>query len=86
MDLLKSAGISSHNLIKQIFYSRVYTDTYENIGDGGPACYKELTVEFRIIIAIIMVIELSSLNEGYILILSLKVFGETNESKIYRVI
>jgi hypothetical protein len=37
-------------------YSGVYSDTVDNIEDGGPTCYKEMTVEFRVIVAIIMAV------------------------------
>jgi hypothetical protein len=43
-------------LIRKPFYSKIYTETWENIADGGPTCYKELTVQFRTIITIIMTI------------------------------
>jgi hypothetical protein len=43
-------------LIRQPFYSRVYTDTWEDIGDGGPTCYKELTIQFRVTIAVCLAI------------------------------
>jgi hypothetical protein len=37
-------------------YSGIYSDTVDDIQDGGPTCYKEMTVEFRVIIALIMAV------------------------------
>jgi len=55
MNLLSSSVANIHSVVKGALYSGIYSDTYEDIGDGGPTCYKEMTVEFRVIIAIIMV-------------------------------
>jgi hypothetical protein len=43
-------------LVKRPLYSGIYTDTWEDIGDGGPTCFKELTVQFRVVISIVMTI------------------------------
>lgn len=41
--------------IKGPLYSKIYTETWEDIADGGPTCYKELSVSYRATVAVIMV-------------------------------
>jgi hypothetical protein len=55
MEVINSLVSTVHWGVKRVMYEGIYTDTWEDIGDGGPTCYKELTVEFRVIIALIMV-------------------------------
>jgi hypothetical protein len=57
MEVINSAISTVHWGVKRVMYEGIYTDTWEDIGDGGPTCYKELTVQFRVIIALIMVFE-----------------------------
>jgi len=81
-ELLYSVVSKIHWGIKRVFYSGVYTDTWEDIGDGGPTCFNEMTVEFRVIIAIIMVntSKSRSLTElGYRSVFCTQAFQQKNE-------
>lgn len=42
-------------VIKGPLYSKIYTEVWEDIADGGPTCFKELSVSFRVLVAIVMV-------------------------------
>ncbi len=44
-----------HWAVKRVIYSGVYTETWNNIGDGGPECYYEMTNQYRFTIAAIWV-------------------------------
>jgi len=55
MNLLGSALTNIHGVFKGALYSGIYSETKEDIADGGPTCYNEMTVDFRVIIALIMV-------------------------------
>jgi len=54
MNLLGSTLTNIHVVVKGALYSGIYSDTVDDIEDGGPTCYKEMTVDFRVIIALIM--------------------------------
>jgi len=45
-----------NSLIKRPLFSGIYTETWENLADGGITCFQELSIQFRTVIAIIMVI------------------------------
>jgi len=34
--------------VKWVLYGDIYNENFENLGDGGPTCYNEMTNEFRI--------------------------------------
>ena len=54
-----------NTFIKGPLYSGIYTDTWEDIADGGPTCFKELSVKYRVTVAVIMVnfqIKISNFN------------------------
>jgi len=52
--LLSSVVNNVHGVVKGALYSGVYSETWDTLGDGGPTCYNELSVDFRIIVALIM--------------------------------
>ena len=51
-----------HYYLKRIFYQNIFSETYEDIGDGGPKCFNEMTIDFRILIAAITVFLLVNLS------------------------
>jgi hypothetical protein len=44
-----------HRGFRRLFTSGVYTETWEDIADGGPTCYNELSMEYRAATCIINV-------------------------------
>lgn len=48
-------NIAFDYLIKGPLYSKIYTDQWEDLADGGPTCSKELTITYRATVAVIMV-------------------------------
>lgn len=34
--------------ILQMFYGNIYTDSYEEMSDGGPKCFNDMDYNFRI--------------------------------------
>lgn len=44
-----------HRGVRRLFTAGVYTETWEDIADGGPTCYNELSPEYRIVTSIMNV-------------------------------
>lgn len=45
-----------NTFIKGPLYSGIYTETWEDIADGGPTCFKELSVGYRVTVALGMAV------------------------------
>lgn len=41
--------------IKYGYFGGVYSDTYEEMSDGGPKCYESMSMQFRLIVTVISV-------------------------------
>jgi len=54
-NLIKMLDSLFNTLIKRPLYSGIYTETWENLADGGITCFKELSVQYRAGVAVIMV-------------------------------
>ena len=38
--------------IKRYLFGGIYSDTYEEFADGGPTCFNETTVQFRLLVSL----------------------------------
>jgi len=48
MNLLGSALTNIHGVFKGALYSGIYSETKEDIADGGPTCYNKMTVDLEL--------------------------------------
>jgi TMEM164 family len=42
--------------IKWVLFGGIYSESYEEYADGGPICYEEMTVEFRLLMTLVSVV------------------------------